>query len=66
MKQILEEFFIVSCVRFLIVEPKLIEVKKYENAKKCPRCWEYFEGENEICKRCESIIRYGNSATMSI
>jgi isoleucyl-tRNA synthetase len=66
MKQILEEFFIVSCVRFSVGEPKLIEVKKYENAKKCPRCWKYFEGENEICKRCESIIRYGNSTTMNI
>jgi isoleucyl-tRNA synthetase len=66
MKQILEEFFIVSCVRFSVGEPKLIEVKKYENTKKCPRCWKYFEGENEICKRCESIIRYGTSATMSI
>jgi isoleucyl-tRNA synthetase len=56
MKQILEEFFIVSCVRFSVGEPKLIEVKKYENAKKCPRCWKYFEGENEICKRCENVI----------
>ncbi len=64
---LLEEFFIVSHVDVdNSDEPALISVEKFEGAKKCPRCWKYFEMIErtmkfpDLCPRCEDVLSEQN------
>lgn len=50
-----EELFIVSKVSFEDMEIEEIKVK-VSAGKKCPRCWNYHEKEEELCKRCLSVV----------
>ncbi len=58
-KNLLADVFIVSKVD--IVENNgsgsiaKITVKKV-TGKKCPRCWKYHDGEDELCDRCKLVI----------
>lgn len=56
LKSIVEELFIVSKVFITSGEPALLKVEKYSEARKCLRCWRYFEGENDLCVRCSDVV----------
>jgi isoleucyl-tRNA synthetase len=56
----IEQFFIVSEIKFNLINSEeekdlKIEVKKH-NGNKCPRCWKWFFGGEEICNRCKNAL----------
>jgi isoleucyl-tRNA synthetase len=59
-KDILPDVFIVSKVEVVDNNGEgdiaKIEVSRV-SVKKCPRCWKYHDGEDELCDRCKAVIQ---------
>ncbi len=58
-KDVLSDVFIVSKVEVTPNdgegELSSVTVQKV-TGKKCPRCWKYHDGEDELCDRCKNVI----------
>ena len=60
--EVLEEFFIISEVEVSPgSEAKLVSISRYDEGKKCPRCWKYSEEigrakHKELCSRCSDVM----------